>query len=126
MPEQTVVSKPLLYGGISKQATHLRHPSQVDDASNVDFSPAFGAFTRAGTKLVANLGNCRVTIGSKSGSWAVGQTVSRTTGSPAFSGWIVAIDDAGTQITIQVTSGTFTATGVTTSGGGTATITTIW
>lgn len=126
MPEQTIVSKPSLYGGISKQPAHLRHPSQVEDAINSDFSPAYGAFTRSGTKLVANLGTLRFSITSKAGSWSVGQTVSRTTGSPAFSGVIVAISDGGNHITVKVTSGTFTATGVTTSGGGTGTIATIW
>ena len=126
MPEQTIVSKPSLYGGISKQPAHLRHPSQVEEAINSDFSPAYGAFTRSGTKLVANLGTCRFSITGKSGSWAVGQTVSRTTGSPAFSGVIVAISDGGSHITVKVTSGTFTAVGVTTSGGGTGTVATVW
>jgi hypothetical protein len=129
MPEQTIVSKPLLYGGISKQAPHLRHPSQVDDAINVDFSPAFGAFSRAGTKFVANLGSVRMTLTGLggTGTLVVGNTISRTSGSPAFAGVIVAVSDSGNQVTIQETSGTFTTgVGVTTSNGTTATVGTIW
>jgi hypothetical protein len=130
MPEQTVVSKPLLYGGISKQATHLRHPSQVDDASNVDFSPAFGAFTRAGTKLVANLANCRLSLSVEggSGSWNVGSTITRTGGSgSAWSGVIVAASATSPpHLTIQITSGTPVSGSTVSSGTRTGTVGTVW
>jgi len=130
MPEQTVVSKPLLYGGISKQATHLRHPSQVDDAINVDFSPAFGAFTRAGTKFVANLGNCRLSLSVEggSGSWSVGSTITRTGGSgSAWSGVIVAVSASSPpHLTIQITSGTPVSGSTVSSGTRTGTVGTVW
>lgn len=129
MPEQTTVSKPSLYGGISTQPPHLRHPSQVADATNADFSPAFGMYKRAGTKLVADLGTCRITVGSySSGTPSVGDTVTRTSGSPSFAGVIVSMSADSLHLNIKVTSGTFTATGVTFAGSGarTATITTVW
>jgi hypothetical protein len=130
MPEQTVVSKPLLYGGISKQATHLRHPSQVDDASNVDFSPAFGAFSRAGTKLVANLANCRLSLSVEggSGTWDVGSTITRTGGSgSAWSGVIVAVSATSPpHLTIQITSGTPVSGSTVSSGTRTGTVGTVW
>lgn len=130
MPEQTVVSKPLLFGGISKQAPHLRHPSQVDDAVNVDFSPAFGAFSRAGTKFVANLGNCRLSLSVEggSGSWSVGSTITRTGGSgSAWEGTIVAVGASSPpHLTIQITSGTPVAGSTVSSGTRTGTVGTVW
>lgn len=131
MPEQTIVSKPSLYGGVSKQPVHLRHPSQVADALNADFSPAYGVFTRSGTKLVSYLGTCRFSISGKSGTWTPGQEVVRTSGSPSFGGTIVSVSEGGSHITVRVTSGTFTAgVGVTAvdngAGAGTGTIATVW
>ncbi len=130
MPEQTIVSKPLLYGGISKQATHLRHPSQVDNAINVDFSPAFGAFSRAGTKFVANLANCRLSLSVEggSGSWSVGSTITRTGGSgSAWSGVIVAVGASSPpHLTIQITSGTPVSGSTVSSGTRTGTVGTVW
>ena len=130
MPEQTIVSKPLLYGGISKQAPHLRHPSQVDDAINMDFSPAFGAFSRAGTKFVANLGNCRLSLSvvGGSGTWNVGSTITRTGGSgSAWSGVIVAVSaSALPHLTIQITSGTPVDGSTVSSGSRTGTVGTVW
>ena len=130
MPEQTIVSKPLLYGGISKQAPHLRHPSQVDDAINVDFSPAFGAFSRAGTKFVANLGNCRLSLSIEggSGTWDVGSTITRTGGSgSAWSGKIVAVSASSPpHLTIEITSGTPVAGSTVSSGSRMGTVGTVW
>lgn len=127
MPEQTIVSKPSLYGGISKQPAHLRHPSQVEDAINSDFSPAYGAFTRSGTKLVSNLGTCRLTLSAKSANWSVGQTVTQSTGSPTPTARIIAVSSSGLFVTLKVTQGTFTATGTCNcSDGNTGTIGTVW
>ena len=127
MPEQTIVTKPSLYGGISKQPAHLRHPSQVEDAINSDFSPAYGAFTRSGTKLVSNLGTCRLTLSAKSANWVVGQTVTQSTGSPTPTARIIAVSSSGLFVTLKVTQGTFTTGGsCTCSDSKTGTIGTIW
>ena len=130
MPEQTIVSKPSLYGGISKQPVHLRHPSQVEDAINSDFSPAHGAFTRSGTKLVANLGTCRLSLSVQggSGSWAIGSTITRTGGSgSAWSGTIVGVSDSSPpHLTIRVTSGTPVDGSTVSSGTRTGTVGTVW
>lgn len=46
---------PALTGGISQQAPTVRFPSQVTDASNVDFDIAYGASKRPGTRFVEKL-----------------------------------------------------------------------
>jgi len=51
MPEATI-RIPSIYGGISKQAPHLRHPNQVEVADNVKFSVVEGAMKRPGSVYV--------------------------------------------------------------------------
>jgi len=46
---------PILSGGISRQPTDLRLPSQVQNASNVDFSIVDGVVRRVGTKYAATV-----------------------------------------------------------------------
>lgn len=55
MPDALSPDVPLLYGGISKQPSHLRFPHQVADASNVRFSVKDGIHKRPGTSYVVKV-----------------------------------------------------------------------
>jgi hypothetical protein len=57
---------PLLFGGISNQPPHVRHPSQVEDAENFVFQVAHGATKRPGSEFVATITDLPNALGSGS------------------------------------------------------------
>lgn len=58
-------STPILSGGVSRQPTDLRLPSQVQDASNVDFSIVDGLVRRVGTKYAATISGLTANLNYK-------------------------------------------------------------
>ena len=114
MPEQTLIGSPSLYGGVSRQPPHQRHPSQVKSALNVGFSPVAGAYKRPGTKFVAYLGNARVKVTSVTGNFFVGDTVTQIGAVPA-TGTVVSVENVSGEansryLALQITSGTLELT----------------
>lgn len=114
MPEQTLIGVPSLYGGVSRQPPHQRHPSQVESAVNTGFSPVAGAYKRPGTKFVAYLGNARVKVTSVTGNFFVGDTVTQIGAVPA-TGTVVSVENVSGEansryLALQIASGTLELT----------------
>jgi hypothetical protein len=88
---------PLLYGGISNQPPHVRHPSQVEDAENFVFQVAHGATKRPGSEFIAAITSLPNALGSGSTAPAAdgGAPASCTSGDHATS-YTVGYDIIGT------------------------------
>ena len=69
---------PLLYGGMSSQPPHVRHPSQVEDAQNFSFSVAHGATKRPGSQYLATINDLPNALGSGSTNPAADGTAPAT------------------------------------------------
>ncbi len=111
MPEQTLIEVPSLYGGISRQAPHIRNPAQVESAINAGFSPTIGAYKRPGTKFIAYLGNARVKLTGVAGTYSVGDTVTQG----ATTGTVVAVQAVSGEansrfLTLYISLGTLVIT----------------
>lgn len=123
MPEQTLIEIPSLFGGVSKQAPHVRHPSQVESATNTGFSPAIGAYKRPGTKFVAYLGNARIKVTGVSVTFFnVGDAVTQAGASPVTATVVSVTAVNGSAghyyLTLAVTAGTLELTTALNSVGG--------
>lgn len=126
MPEQTSVQRPILSGGISTLAPHMRSATQVADANNVTFSVQRGVTSRPGTKFVVEVGDVRLWIagGLGGGTISVGDIISQ--GGGTITATVISQQNDGTNyfITARVTLGTF-SNGNTTGTGYTARATTV-
>jgi len=121
MPEQTTGELPSLYGGFSTQAKHQRHPTQVDEAINVSLSVMHGFAKRNGSRFIAYITPIRMKVGSRSGSFAIGDTLTGPTGV----GTIVSVSPSGNWLNVDNITGTFSSAQAVVGGSASATTTQI-
>lgn len=114
MPEQVLIEIPSLYGGVSRQAPHIRNPAQVESAVNAGFSPTIGAYKRPGTKFVAYLGNARIKLTGVSGNFFAGDSVTQL-GAVIAIGTVVSVENVDGEansryLCLLITTGTLELT----------------